>query len=67
MKGKVRKKGKKGRKIGRTEVKCKFYRSRMTREKNKERKLKRHLEWQPNDLIAKAALKNVWSGVSRGV
>ena len=49
------------RKIGRTADKCKHYRSRMTREKNKERKLKKHIERQPKDLVAKTALENIWN------
>jgi len=57
---KVRKGGKKNRKIGRTAEKCKYYRSRMTREKNKERKLKRHIIFQPRDEVAKIALSKVW-------
>lgn len=56
---KVRKGGKKNRKIGRTAEKCEYYRSRMTREKNKERKLKKHVASQPNDEIARTALRNI--------
>jgi len=48
------------RKIGRTAEKCKYYRSRMTREKNKERKLEKHVASQPNDEIARTVLKNIW-------
>ena len=42
------------RKIGRTADKCK-------REKNKDRKLKKHIERQPKDLVAKTALENIWN------
>lgn len=48
------------RKIGRTAEKCKYYRSRMTREKNKERKLKKHIALQSHDEVAAEALRHVW-------
>ena len=48
--------GKKTRKYGRNEAKCKRYADRGTREKNKERKLKKHIAEYPNDNVAKKAL-----------
>ena len=56
---KKQKSGGGARKIGRTAEKCKYYRSRMTREKNKERKLKPHVAAYPNDTVAATALKNI--------
>lgn len=48
--------GKKGRKLGRNEKWCQAYRTRGQREKNKARKLRRHLKRHPEDLQAVAAL-----------
>ena len=47
---------KKGRKVGRSRVKCAAYRSSRRREINKARKIRKHIKNHPNDLIAVAAL-----------
>jgi hypothetical protein len=53
-----RKKGKSGtKKYGRNEAKCKSYLVRGRREKNKKRRLVRHAEKCPNDMVAKEALE----------
>ena len=44
------------RKVGRNKVKCDWYRSRGTREKNKIRKINKHLKKHPNDKQAKRSL-----------
>lgn len=49
-------KGSKGRKVGRDIDDCKRYRLSGRREKNKIRKLRRHIESSPNDKIAAKAL-----------
>ena len=43
-------------KAGRNKDWCKAYRTRGQREKNKLRKLKKHIARHPNDLVAKKAL-----------
>ncbi len=52
-------KGNKNRKYGRARVGCERYRREGRREKNKARKLKRHLKNQPGDRAATAALKGL--------
>ena len=48
---------KKGRKIGRNKVKCEAYRKAGRRERNKARKIRKHLKFHPNDLAALATLR----------
>ncbi|MFQ6011539.1 MAG: hypothetical protein ACE5KG_05150 [Nitrososphaerales archaeon] len=48
--------GKKGRKIGRSKEKCQRYRAAGTREKNKIRKVRKHVRRHPNDAVARRAL-----------
>ena len=48
---------KKGRKIGRNKVKCAAYRASGRRERNKARRLRRHLRSHPNDGVALAATR----------
>lgn len=48
--------GKKNRKHGRNADKCKLYRLAGRRERNKERKLRRHLDSHPADAQARQAL-----------
>lgn len=50
----------KARKVGRNKIKCANYRARFRREKNKERKIKKHLKRHPADAVAGEALKRVW-------
>lgn len=50
---KARRGGRKGRKIGRNKVKCEKYRLSHRREKNKIRKINRHLKVHINDWVAK--------------
>ena len=45
-----------GAKIGNNKVKCKRYSDRMTRERNKTRKLKRHILRNPHDDCAHKAM-----------
>ena len=45
----------KGRKIGRNKASCEQYRREEEREKSKASKLIKHLGYQPNDALAKAA------------
>jgi hypothetical protein len=47
---------KKGRKCGRSRVKCERYRKLRRREINKARKVRKHIKHNPNDLLAVAAL-----------
>jgi len=49
--------GKKSRKIGRDKKDCERYRARGIREKNKRRKLTRHVALYPNDKVAAVALR----------
>lgn len=51
--------GKKGRKIGRNKVKCDLYRKQGRRERNKLRRLRRHVRRQPNDWEAKSAIETL--------
>lgn len=51
------KKTKKGRKHGRNKSACQLYRGRQQRERNKARRLVRHLKKFPADNVAVAALK----------
>ena len=53
------KKGKGSKKLGRKIDECKRYRLSGTREKNKSRKVLRHLMKYPNDKVALEALKNI--------
>jgi len=57
--GVLHKGGKKNRKHGRNKVWCAQYRMRGTRERNKIRKLKRHLKKYPNDSVAKGLLGSI--------
>lgn len=50
-------KGGGARKIGRSKVKCARYLSRHQREKNKNRRIKKHLKFHPNDKAAEEALR----------
>ncbi len=50
------------RKHGRNTAWCEAYRRRGQREKNKARKLRKHLEIYPGDFCAKAALKKASTG-----
>ena len=50
---------KKSRKHGRYKKKCEMYERVHQRERNKKRKLMKHLKMHPNDVSANAALKNV--------
>ncbi len=52
-------KGNKNRKYGRARIGCERYRRENRREKNKVRKLRRHLKNQPGDRAALAALKKL--------
>lgn len=49
-----------GKKLGRNASRCKMYRDRGIREKNKKRKLLKHIAWQPNDNVAKAAVDSLY-------
>ena len=49
--------GKTNRKLGRNEVKCKRYRAENRREKNKIRKIRKHLKRHINDRLAKRSLQ----------
>ena len=51
------KQGKKNRKHGRNKAFCQQYRLEGRREKNKARKLAKHLKYQPTDQLAKAAFE----------
>ena len=55
-KGRVRRGGKKNRKFTRNKDKCKLYLNSGRREKNKVRRLTRHVTKQPNDVCAQRAL-----------
>ena len=48
--------GGKSRKVGRNALSCKSYKNSNRREKNKIRKLKKHLRWFPDDKCASAAV-----------
>lgn len=52
-------KGKKGRKMGRNLVWCANYRNQQTREKNKARKIAKHLKIHPGDTDALKVLKTL--------
>lgn len=54
-----RKAGKKNRKYGRNKKWCEVYRMRSQRERNKVRKLARHLKKYPHDATAKKALRSL--------
>lgn len=56
--------GKKGRKIGRNAEKCKAYRAAGRREKNKKRRLAKHLRNHPQDLAAAASYDEKTRGES---
>ena len=49
--------GKKGRKVGRNEARCKRYRVQNRREKNKLRRMRKHVLRNPEDTAAKEALE----------
>lgn len=51
--------GKKNRKHGRNKKQCELYRNQQTREKNKARRLKKHLSRHPGDIGAEAILKDL--------
>ncbi len=51
--------GKKGRKIGNKAEGCKRYQAEGRREKNKRRRLRRHMKKYPNDMTAQTALNLV--------
>lgn len=51
--------GKKGRKIGRNKVKCERYLKQGRWERNKLRRLRKHVRHQPNDDEAKAAIETL--------
>jgi hypothetical protein len=60
------KKSKKQRKVGRNATYCNFYRLTNRREKNKVKKINRHLKKHSGDKVAKDAvvrLKNVIAGI----
>jgi hypothetical protein len=48
-----------GKKIGRNKVECQRYRARRTRERNKLRKLRKHIKRYPGDAAARRALPRV--------
>lgn len=47
------------RKIGRNKIKCELYRTRHTRERNKVRKIFKHIKRHPNNLQAKKRLEQL--------
>lgn len=49
--------GKKGRKIGRNKICCATYRAENRREKNRIRRIKRHVRKYPNDTQARNCLR----------
>ena len=53
----AKKKGGGGKKIGRNAAKCSTYRARCRREKNAERRLRRHVKNYPSDLAARESLQ----------
>lgn len=54
--GRSRKKGKKNRQFGRNKPFCKLYREMGTQEKNRKRRILRHLKRFPEDIQARRAL-----------
>lgn len=54
-----RAKSHKGRKIGRNKIKCERYRLQHRREKNKIKKILRHLQNHPNNLQAKKRIEEL--------
>lgn len=57
MGGLKAKKGKKNRKFGNNKVYCTRYKNEGRQEKNRIRRIKRHIKKQPNDLVAQEVLK----------
>ena len=55
----AKKKGGGGKKIGRNLAKCSTYRARCRREKNAERRLRRHVKNCPGDLVAAGFLASL--------
>lgn len=51
--------GRKNRKVGRGKLSCERYRRENRRERNKARRLVKHMEHQPNDMCGAAAYKRM--------
>lgn len=51
--------GKKNRKVGRSKTYCQWYRNHNIREKNKVRKLRKHVKRQPNERVGLQRLRDL--------